>query len=98
MEEDLSCTRSVNKMFQDTVSQVKEHIDTKKEVLAPRFRKYNERPKYYANTYKYSSILGSWGFVPYQTLNRKFTGHVISSLRVLTYNIWFKDDENFDCK
>lgn len=81
--------------FKETYSQVSGQFDVAKEPMMRKFRHYNEQPpQFYTHAFSHKSE--EWAPVSYQTLNRKFNGHQFSNFRVLTYNIWFLEDENFD--
>jgi len=71
-----------------------------KEAMKRRFQGLmapNTEPRYYSHPFRYDSHNEAWTVIPFQTLTeRKFKGHHLRSLRLLTYNIWFREDENFD--
>ena len=79
-----------------TVAQVRGQFDMQKEKVAHRFRNFSETPRFYTQTYNFSTPIGEWDVIPYKQLNKKFKGHFLTSLSVLTYNIWFNEDDNFD--
>ena len=83
---------------QNLSNKIIDQLDTGKLLVQRRFSKFNACPRFYSNSYKFSKQENEWQVVSYKQLNRKFMGHPLKEFKLLTYNIWFNTDENFEGK